>query len=148
MLIIYYLGLQAEKNYVMVWNKDVQQVAYLLKQHPKVVFSDERIVLITDSIGVEYYPLSNLHKITFEDSIPIDMGISIQNDGKIQVANEEIVLIGFPADTQVSLNTLDDRYTKNYKTDHTGNLHLSLSGLPTGIFIVKAQKTTIKIIKK
>ncbi|MBO4315415.1 MAG: hypothetical protein J5867_05575 [Prevotella sp.] len=147
--IVSYLGLQAQE-YVMVWTKEGQQIAYKLKQRPKAFFTDESVKLTTDSIVADYYPLVNMHKITFEDTLPtpIDDGISIINNGKIQVGEEEIILIGFPDGTFVSLNAVDGRHSKKYKTNSRGNLRLGLSGLPSGVFIVKANKSTIKIMKK
>ena len=95
------------------------------------------------------YPLSSLSKITFTDID--DAVISIKDDAnsaKLVLDNYVVNITGAKPGISVSVIGTDGKSLARYKTDADGSVTFSIVELPEGIYIIKSESLTCKILNK
>lgn len=117
------------QNALTIHQKSGGKVTCLFSSKPVVTYSGESLILRSTTMDVEY-PLSNLVKITFDDSAN-----DIKN-GVIYDRNEETV---------TGIYALDGTLVMTVDPDAGA---LPVQDLKNGIYLVKTKSTTYKIIKK
>ena len=120
-------------------------VGYAFLSEPSWTFEGDNLVITTVEGSVEY-PMDGVAQIVFNDIVPTGLK-EFQVDEMIRFVNGGVELAGFAANTVVSVYNLQGQQVATYRTGEAGSLNLSLDGLDQGIYIIKANKSTIKIKK-
>lgn len=139
----------AQDNCVMFWLNDGQQILYMLDKHPKIHYSNDDVVLTTDDLKIEY-PIGNLNMVTFENDSIVNQ---IENiNGKpmeyINMEKNYISFDGFSPNSIVSLYCINGSQIESYKINNQGSLFINIDEHPKGIYIIKINNTSIKVLKK
>ena len=128
MLILSSLRISAEGDILTIWPKEGKAVEYAFSERPRVVYVGNVLRLTTKKTQVDF-PVSNLHKFTFDGIGAETVMESIRSQD---------------TESPTHVYTADG---KLMKTIHAGN-SLSLDGFQRGVYIVKQNKITYKIIKR
>ncbi|MBR0432385.1 MAG: leucine-rich repeat domain-containing protein [Bacteroidaceae bacterium] len=132
---------------VVIWTKDGEKCVYLLKEEPKISFTQEELLIETATMSATY-PLSEFRCITYkeDDDNPLVTGIMDVEDGNGRFG-ESLSFVDMAEGTPVSIYSANGTLVSEF---HLSASHrtLSLSGLPQGIYLVKVNNMTYKIRKK
>lgn len=135
------------KSQLVVWAKDGTKTYFDLAENPKTTFKDNDLVITSESMTISY-PLDQVLRYTYE----------LLTDGIENISREKTVLISQHGDTltlenlkpgtTVSLYTVDGRLILTQKADASRSVTISLSSRSEGVYIVKANDLTCKMLKR
>ena len=113
------------QNTLNVWLTDGGKVSFTFAEKPVVSHADNILSISSTAASVEY-PVSDVVRFTFEDAETTKV-LSVKSD----IADE------------VSVFDLQGTLLKRFKGSS-----FSLEGLPQGVYIIKSNRSTFKVIKK
>jgi hypothetical protein len=124
-------------------------VEIALTDNPKMTFDGTTVKLTSVNVNVEYTP-AEIAKVTIGEVESSDSGISTVKTSQATMSVEGgfVRLSGFAANEPVKVYTLNGVQTCSFETDANGSLAISISSLPKGISIIKANQQKIKIIRQ
>lgn len=135
----------AEETYrsVLVTTASGDVIKFDLSGGVNVAFSDTEVIITSDNSEVKL-PVTDFARFDFSDDASV-------NDKNIQsvtviVGNDFINLSGLPGRSLVQLFTLNGISVANITADDSGGA--SIRSLSKGIYILKTQLSTIKVILK
>lgn len=121
------------------------RVSFVFSEQPVWTYEGENLVVSTLDSSIEF-PMSEVDLIYFDDAISTSL-TDVRSDEMIRIVHDGIELSGFAANTIVIVHNLQGRQMGSYHTDAAGSLNLNLDGFDQGIYIIQANKSTIKIKK-
>ena len=136
------------QNFLTIQQKDGQEFSFGFEDKPVITYTDTDLVLETTKTDVQY-PLASLSKFTFTD-LATEVNVicvDIQNP-TIVMDDYEISITGAKAGINVSLIATDGKTIGTYKTDQDGSVSFSIADLSLGIYIIKSENLTFKVLKK
>lgn len=116
----------------------------------RLMFSDGTISL-TNSLGTVQYGMSDVTKFTFtssSSSITNVIAPNLQLTVYPNPAREYIVLSGLERQAQIQIFRLDGILMKSLKNDDSSEQTLTITDLPSGIYLVKSNGEISKFIKR
>ena len=143
-LMVASLAAWAETGFYVV-DYQGNRVGYAFLSEPSWTFQGDNLVITTVEGSVEY-PMDGVAQIVFDDIVPTGLN-ELNGDEFIRFVNGGVELAGFAANTVITVYNLQGQQMATYRTGDAGSLNLSLDGLDQGIYIIKANKSTIKIKK-
>ena len=130
-----------------VYTKDGAHHEFQLFDQPQVTFRDGNLCIQTrkDEVSfaladVAYYNFEKGYFDSIEDATLPSEGLTFK-DG-------EIVASQLPEGSVVSIYSLDGKMVASATASSSGTASLSLRALPTGVYVVKANDITYKILKR
>ena len=136
------------QNTLTIHQKDGQQFSFGFEEKPVITYTDTDLVLKTTKTELQY-PLLSLAKFTFTDVE--DAVIFIKDDkldAKLELGNFTVSINGAKSGIEISVIASDGKTLVKYKTDEDGSVTFSIAELPEGIYIIKSESLTCKILKK
>jgi len=136
-------------NALQVLTKDNAIHQFLLKDKPQVKFEGTNLV-ITSEKATASFALSDVIRFTYQPTDPSGIN-EMRADGEPAVNYSEdgtVTISQLPANATATVYTMDGRTVQQLKAQHAGTYRLSFSGLPSGVYLVKAGNTTYKITKR
>lgn len=133
---------------IVLYTKDGKKAIYSLDERPRVEYSGDCVFLSTSSTLIEYSQ-TNLHKLVFED-VFLETRIDELEEKKEHVHLEEdfVILSGLDVKDMVTIYTLTGVKLQSYPVVEDGTVYVSLSSLPYGTYVIKANSITFKLLKK
>lgn len=133
-------------QHLIIWQKDGSKVSYDLDEQPKTTFTTEDLVVTTATTTISY-PLSKIQRYTYEGAqLSVRdvkaQGISISHD------DDRIIVKGLASGKTVSVYTIGGVQLLTKISDGAERLTLSLSSLPLGVYVIKADEITYKFTKQ
>lgn len=135
----------AEETYrsVVVTTASGDVIKFDLSGGVNVAFSDTEVIITSDNSEVKL-PVTDFARFDFSDDASVD-DTTIQSVMVI-VGNDFINLSGLPGRSLVQLFTLNGISVANITADDSGGA--SIRSLSKGIYILKTQLSTIKVLLK
>ena len=136
-------------NALQVLTKDNSIHQFLLTDKPQVKFEGTNLV-ITSEKATASFALSDVIRFTYQPTDPTGINeLRVEGEPAVNYSKDGTVTISqLPANTTATVYTMDGRTVQQLKAHHAGTYRLSLSGLPAGVYLVKAGNTTYKITKR
>lgn len=136
----------AQAQRLVVWQKDGSKVSYDLDEVPMTTFTTTDLVITTKTATINY-PLSTIHRYTYEGLLSSVTnatadGISISHDGN------NIIIKGLSSGKTAAVHSMDGIRLQANRSNGSDRLVLSLSQLPAGVYIIKADNITYKFTKR
>jgi hypothetical protein len=95
------------------------------------------------------YPLLSVSKITFQDQSAGVNAITEESKVPVLELDDYVVSIsGAKAGVTVSLTGTDGKTLINARTDSEGEVSFSIAEQPAGVYVIKSENLTFKIIRK
>lgn len=131
---------------LIIWQKDGSKVSYNLDEQPKTTFTSEDLVITTATSTISY-PLAKIQRYTYEGAqLSVrdvkSQGISISHNGDL------IIVKGMTSGKNVTVYSMDGVQLLSKLSDGAEQLSLSLSSLPMGAYIIKADEISYKFLKR
>ena len=141
--------------YFVAWLNDGSRYAYALDQHPVVTYSDGELQLSTSQQQITY-PATEVRKFTFSvsdltaegETPPTTQVPSIEQATQFTLQQGEVHFSSCRAGTPISLYTIDGKLLHTVRVDANGRASLDTSIYPSGVYIIKTETITHKIIKR
>lgn len=130
---------------LVVWQKNGQKAYYSLDEKPKTTFTATDLVITTHMLTINY-PLSNILRYTYESSTGIDdirdnQGFCISEDGT------EVILRNVKKGIAVSVYSVDGKLVEQKQSSGEAVMTVSLRQHPLGVYVVKHDDVSYKIVK-
>ena len=136
---------QTTTQRLVVWQKSGEKVYFDISELPETTFEDGQLVITTSKATV-YYQLENVLRYTYEG---IKSGIDLmagERSVSISRKADAVTFHNLPQGTVVSLYSANGVLIKQQTADGQP-LTLSVKNHPSGVYLVKAGKETIKLMK-
>lgn len=146
LLLSVFCGRTVHAQRLVIWQKDGSKVSYNLDEQPKTTFTTEDLVITTTTTSISY-PLAKIQRYTYEGGtlsvrdVKQD-GISLSHDGDL------IIVKGLASGKSVTVHRVDGVQLLTKRSDGSDSLTLSLSSLPSGVYVIKADEITYKFLKR
>lgn len=141
------LRAQSLADCVVVETTGGERMEYLLSDLPRITQSADAVTLTTTNTTVELSPES-ISKVYLAASSPTAVQEVKSPVGDVRLKESQLFLSGYQPGARVSLYHADGQLLQHKSIGDDGTLTLSLEQLPSGIYIVKTNHQSIKIIKK
>jgi hypothetical protein len=139
--------------YLVVWTRDGGKVLYPLNEQPSIKYDGEgNYVVRTSRVEMEY-PVADVRMFTLADtdnprpdepmSIP-----DVSSDSGFRFSDEAVSFSSLPQGSLVRIYNTSGVLIGSVKADESGSASINLIDLPQGVYIIKTENITHKIIKK
>lgn len=130
-----------------VYAKDGLKVLYALEEKPKITFTDADLIITTKGVEVSY-PLKDMARLTYENKEVTEIKNLYDDKTSFTLNGESIIFPCLKTKDVVSLYATNGTliFKKDISTD--GEYAFSLSDVERGVYIVKVNSLTYKIMKK
>jgi hypothetical protein len=140
-------GTMVDRNFLVIETKDHVQTTYMLAEKPEVRFEGTSLRVVSAKADVTYQ-LTDILRFTYEKRSVTGVSELQSAPATIDYEDGELVISGIKAGGAVSIYSLDGKLVRQLTARHAGTYRLSLSALPKGVYIVKADNATYKILKR
>lgn len=133
---------------VVTTKNGMQTTFVLLQEEPMVKFEGQNLV-VTTSQGVVNFALTDVQRFNYVN-LPATGIQEVEKTTQTDVSYEDgtLLLSQLKAGAQVGVYTMEGKLVHQLKPRHSGTFRVNLSSLPNGVYIVKADTLTYKIIKR
>ena len=134
---------------MVVTTKGGAKTEFLLTVKPYVKFEGTNL-RITSTKADFTFALADVVNFTYINTDPSGITEFAKTDDPTEISYQEgtLVLSQLKKGTVVGIYTLDGKLVGQLKADRQRTYRLSLSSLPKGVYIVKADSITTKIMKR
>ena len=139
-----------EIKYFVLWHSDGSSTALALEEHPliKVDAANKQLVCCTDTREITLV-MDDVSRYSFEETADVtsvnELPATAASFGK---CGETIMLNNFAAGTKVNIYTSGGILNESHTTDLSGSLIIDTQSWSKGLYIIKAEEITYKILIK
>ena len=145
--LFFFKAVAEEKTILAIYAKDGSKVAYALSEKPLVTFSETDLILKTQDLEVNY-PFDKVARLIYEYE-GLDDKVDLLTDGQAMINKGDYLL--FPelkSGDSVIIYSSNGMLVADKKIGTDGEYVFSLNEMPIGIYMVKVNDVTYKIVKK
>ena len=150
LLAVFTLGLlfnlEAQSTQMAIYMNDGTERIYYMTEGDRVYFEDnETLIVELAPTKSDRFNLADIRKITCTEM----EGVSEASDAAVQLfpnpSHDAFLLRNLIERQTVSIYRLDGRIVKSFET--AGDQWIDISDLPIGLYLVKTERQTLKMIK-
>ena len=140
-------GNEGWRKTIIVTTLDGTTMEYLIDEDTKIKVEKPYLVIETDNVVLNY-ELENMKNLRYGKKFISDgiEDVIVENGQPFQYKDETLFFKDLPENSQVGIFTLDGKTVVNHQC--SGEASLSLNSLPSGMYIVKINNESYKILKK
>ena len=137
---------KADDKVLQILLSDGQVVSINLSEEPRTTYQDGNLVITTTKNTVTY-PLEQVKKFTYSSiatgiEAPQQLGVAFSKDG------ETLTITGLKPHTKVTLYNVAGQLLKTIDSKDSKKVVVSASQFPFGVYVVKVNGGTYKIMKR
>ena len=136
-----------EVETLIVQMKNGSESAFFLKDKPKVTFEGTNLK-VSATTGNVSFALADVLRFTYAKRSSTGISEQVVDPTEVTYENDVLVISQLQADAVVSIYALDGKLIRQLKPQRTGTYRITLSELPLGLYLVKADNVTYKITKR
>ena len=121
--------------------------AFFLKDKPKVTFEGTSLK-VSAATGDVSFALADVMRFTYAKKSTSGISEQVENPTGVSFEGDVLVISQLKANTTASIYALDGKLIRQLKPQRAGTYRISLSELPSGLYLVKADNVTYKITKR
>ena len=132
---------------LVVWHKSGEKTYFELNEMPETTFEDGLLVIRSSKASASFQ-LENILRYTYEgvspsaiDLLPSERAVIIAKDG------DAVTFRNLPDGTSVSVYSANGMLVEQRTVTAGQPLTISIAQHPAGVYVVKAGKETIKLMK-
>lgn len=137
---------------MFVWETSGQRIGYDLEDRPEVSLADDGTVTLTTACTVIQYEPATVEKLTLNDIVvdDITVGFDAAEQPRLHHAFQagDLTFDGLEPGTLTALYDASGLTVAQTTADASGHARLSTHHLPTGVYIARAGKASLKISKR
>ena len=132
---------------IIVTTLDGTTMEYFLDKDTKVKIEKPNLVIETENVVLNY-ELENMKQVRYGKKFITDGidGTILENNQPFKLEDETLFFKGLPENSQIGIYTTDGKTIVSRQC--SGEASLSLNSLPSGMYIVKINNESYKILKK
>ena len=137
----------AQSTQIVVFLNDGTEQTYYLTEADRLYFEDNTKLVIEEVINKSAVtiPLADIRKITCNEYV----GLAEESSQELAIfpnpVHDVLTLRNLQGKQNVSIYAIDGRLVKSFETSE--NQIVDISDLPIGLYLVKTQTQTLKMIK-
>ena len=140
------MAAQADDRVLKVWQSDGQVLTISLADEPRTTYSDGNLI-ITSSKSSVTFPLEKVRRYTYESAASgIDEAKAVR--AAFSRDGETLTLAGLKPGTAIYLYNVAGQLLRIIDSGTQPKVVVSVSNLPVGVYVVKANDVTYKITKR
>ena len=148
MLLALPIGMLADsQNTLVVTLKNGAETAFFLKDQPNVTFEGTNLKVVSKKETVSF-TLSDVLRFTYVKKDPSGIDETVTDPTEVSYKGGVLVISQLKQGATVDVYSPDGKQVRQLKANHSGTYRLSLSELPIGLYLVKADNITYKIMKQ
>lgn len=134
------------QNCLTIHQKNGETFSYMFQDKPVITYSESDLVLTSTKVQV-VFPIRSLKKFTFDD---VDTSVSTVEkvDASYKYSENTVWIRGTEPKSLVLVCTIDGKMVKTFVTDENGDLVFSVNEFVEGVYIIRTDSVTFKILKK
>lgn len=136
-----------DRKFLVVETKDHVKTAYMLAEKPEVSFVGNSMRITSTKTDVTYN-LADVLRFTYETRSITGVSELRAEQAEIDYKDGELVISGIKVGASINIYSLDGKLVKQLTAERTGSYRLSLASLSKGVYIVKTDNVTYKIMKR
>ncbi|MBP5798938.1 MAG: T9SS type A sorting domain-containing protein [Prevotella sp.] len=142
------IGVLADNlNTLIVKMKNGNETMFFLKDKPKVTFEGTDLKIVSDNKTVTI-ALSDVLRFGYAKKDPAGINETVIDPTDVSFQDGVLVISQLKVGASVCIYALDGKLLRQLTAQRSGTYRLSLSELPTGLYLVKADNVTYKITKQ
>jgi hypothetical protein len=147
MLLALPIGMLADsQNTLVVKLKNGAETTFFLKDKPNVTFEGTDLKVVSNKETVTF-ALSDVLRFTYVKKDASGIDETVVDPTEVSYDGSVLVISQLKQGASVDIYSLDGKLVRQLKAYRSGTYRLSLSELPTGLYLVKADNITYKIMK-
>ena len=127
---------------------EVETLIIQMKNGSENTFFEGVNLKVSATTGDVSFALADVLRFTYDKRSTTGINEGITTPTGVAFEGDVLVISQLKANATASIYTLDGKLIRQLKPHRTGTYRISLSGLPTGLYIVKADNVTYKITKR
>ena len=139
-----------EIKYFVLWHFDGSITALALEEHPRIRVdaANKQLVCATSTREISLN-MAAVRRYSFEETADITSVVATPAPcGTLDKQGESLILSNFPGGEKVSVYTSGGILKSSHTINGDGSLTLHTQGWEQGLYIIKTEKTTYKILIK
>jgi len=138
-----------KQNTLIVLTKDNVLHQFVLADKPKVSFEGTQLKVTCEKASASAsFNLSDIIRFTYAGKDASGIDEMTVNPTEISMEEGVLVISQMKANSTVNVYSMDGKLVRQLTAQRAGTYRLSLSSLPAGVYIVKADTITYKITKR
>lgn len=137
----------AQSPQLVVWLKGGEKVYYNLEDLPITKFSGSDVLITTHTVEVAY-PLEQVIRYTYENLSTEIESVLAGNDLYVSRQGDVITFQNLHPTTPVQLFSIDGQLLETRNLNAETAVSISLNAYPVGIYVVKVNGVTYKMMKR
>lgn len=134
------------ENTLVVKTKNGAETAFILKDKPNVTFEGTDLKVVTEKETVTF-ALSDVLRFTYIKKDPSGIDEKAVDPTEVGYKDGVLVISQLKQGASVDIYSLDGKLLRQLTAHRSGTYRLNLSELPKGVYLVKADNVTYKIMK-
>ncbi len=148
MLLALPIGMLADDlNTLIVKTKNGAETAFFLQDKPQVTFEGTNLKVVSEK-ATATFALSDVLRFEYAKKDPAGINETVIDPTDVRFQDGVLVISQLKAGASVCIYALDGKLLRQLTAHRSGTYRLSLSELPTGLYLVKADNVTYKITKQ
>ena len=139
--------LTAQSTQMTIYMNDGTERIYYMSDDDRVVFEDGETLVVEIAVNTksERYNLSDIRKITCSETVGIEEDLNAKAYLSPNPVHDVFMLHNLNGKETLHIYALDGRLVKTVEAD--GERPIDISDLSIGLYLVKTQSCTLKMIK-
>ena len=127
--------------------KDGSTHTLYLTQEP-VITVQNRNLHIESKAGTAEIPIASVLRYTFDRFDATGVTELSEEDTNVALEHNQLVVTGLKIGDNVDIYDVSGKLIQHVQSRRNGSYRINLSNLSTGVYVVKANQTTIKFMKR
>ena len=136
-----------DRQFLVVETKDHTETTYMLSNRPQVIFMGNSLRVVSGNFDTTY-EMADILRFTYRTMKVSGINEVRQADTTVDYENGELIIGQLPQGADVGVYALDGKLVRQLKARRSGTYRLQLGELPRGVYLVKANRVTYKIMKR
>ena len=124
-----------------------ERTEYALTETPKLTYDGNTVTLTTTKVCVDF-TATDIVKVVLTDISATDINDVESKPEQVQLLNEEVRMSGLSAGETVSIYNVSGTLISTCQASSNGDLTITLSDLQRGVYIIKANHQSFKVMRK
>lgn len=139
--------LTAQSTQMTIYFNDGNEKSYLMTPSDRVYFEDNEILVVETTVTMrsDRYNLADIRKITCAETVGITEDSGDLPSLSPNPAHDAFILNNLDGEETIQIYALDGRLMKTMEV--TNDQRIDISDLPIGLYYVKTERQTLKMIK-
>ncbi len=140
-------GMAAQSTQMVVTMNDGSVQTYSMMESGRVYFEDNTYLVIEEGSGQDIVriPMSDIRKITCEEEVGLPENQAAAISILPNPVHDVMMLHNLDGKQTVSIFAIDGRLMKAFEV--SGDEAIDVSAFPVGLYLVRTQSSTLKMIK-